>query len=240
MTAPASTDENTVPMVPWDNFVASFAWFQGEHVALIGPTGSGKTNLAYWLLPFRKYVTVFATKPKDDSLVKFGRHNRFKTMQQWSDARTAEAEPRRIVWPNARTLSAVDTQRKVFDTAFKRIFVQGGWCLYIDELWYMCQILGFDRAVKLYLLQARSIDISLVVATQRPAWIPVEVYDQSTHLFFWKDSDKRNLQRLSDLSTVNTDLIKSVVARLPKYHVLYVNTRNDVMAITRPPAPQKG
>ena len=235
-----TADNETVPMVPWNNFVESFVWLQGEHVALIGPTGAGKTNFAYWLLPYRKYVAIFATKPVDKSLTAFGKHNGFATMPEWSDRRTAEAQPRRIIWPNARTLNAIEKQQQVFDIAFKRIFVQGGWCLYLDELWYMCQILKFDRAVKLYLLQARAVDISLMIATQRPAWIPTEVYDQSTHLFFWKDSDKRNLQRISELSTVNTDLIKHTVARLPKYHVLYVNTRNDEMAITRPPAPQKG
>jgi len=234
------TNSAEVPMVPWQDFVEAFQWSQGEHVALIGPTGSGKTNLAYWLLPKRRYIVVFGTKPKDPSLVAFGKHNGFQILRTWNPKTTAQREPRRILWPDASNLDSDRVQRSVFSMAMAHMYRQGGWCLYIDELWYLCQILGLTKAVKVYLLQARAMEISLVVATQRPAWVPVEVYDQSTHLFFWRDSDSRNLRRLAELSVINAETIMWVLARLPKYHVLYVNTRTGEMMITRPPAPEKG
>lgn len=228
------------PSVPWPTFVQQFRWEQGEHVGLIGPTGSGKTNLAFWLLPKHRYITVFATKPKDTSLRKFGDHNGFKVIKEWARISVTKY-PRRILWPRANDLdTATANQQKAFTHAFKSIFQEGGWTLYVDELWYLCNVLGFTRYIKIYLQQARSLNISLVVATQRPAFVPLEVYDQSTHLFFWRDSDERNLKRLSGISWISGDLIQHTVAHLPMYHVLYINTRTGDMIITRPPAPRKG
>ncbi|MGY5107128.1 hypothetical protein, partial [Streptomyces sp. 900105245] len=87
MTAPETTtdygDIAGVPLVPWESFVPRFRWRQGEHVALIGPTGSGKTHAAFWLLPMRDYVCILATKPKDESLDRFGKKNGYRKLKEW-------------------------------------------------------------------------------------------------------------------------------------------------------------
>jgi hypothetical protein len=145
--------------------------------------------------------------------------------------------PRRVLWPPAGNLDSVTSQRVTFHDAFLRIYREGGWTVAIDELWYMGQILKLEMDIKLYLLQARALDISLLVATQRPAWVPLEVYDQSTHLFFWRDNDENNLRRLSGISFRSADLIRSVVSDLERYQVLYVNTRSGFMCRTRAPKP---
>ena len=47
------------PRRPWDYFTRNVLdWRYGEHFALIGPTGQGKTTMLRHLLPFHKYVTV--------------------------------------------------------------------------------------------------------------------------------------------------------------------------------------
>lgn len=228
----------TVPMVPWESFVRAMQWLQGEHVALIGPTGCGKTNLAFWLLPHRKYITIFATKPRDKSLEVFGQHNGFKVIRKWEKLSISKF-PRRILWPDASNIHTVEsTQKTEFVNAMQSIYHQGGWTIYIDELWWVCQQLGLTKYIKIFLQQARSISESLVVASQRPSWIPVEVYDQSTHLFFWRDTDERNLRRLAGISWINSRIIVEAIATLPKWHVLYVNTRTGEMMITRPPKPE--
>lgn len=225
-----------VALLPWESFVERFRWRQGEHVALIGPTGSGKTNAAFWLLPMRQYVVILGTKPKDISLEKFGKRHGYKRIKEWGKL-SPKRWPRRILWPEARSVDAAAKQAAAFSAAMSRIYVEGGWTLYVDELWFFCHVLKLTHLIKVYLQQARSLQISLVVSSQRPAWIPVEVFDQSTHLFFYRDNDERNLSRMSGIGWLSANQIKLAIASLPEFHVLYVNTRTGTMVITKLPPP---
>jgi hypothetical protein len=92
-----------------------------------------------------------------------------------------------------------------------------------------------DGWIEEYLSQARSLRVSLLMATQRPAWIPVMVYDQSSHLMFWRDNDETNLRRISGISYRSADLIRGIVSNLEPYQVLYINTRTGRMCRTRCP-----
>lgn len=222
------------PRMPWDEFIRKhFRWEQGEHVALIGPTGQGKTTLLTNLLPLHPHVVVFATKPKDESMSRLIRTG-YYPVKEWQRLDPSQY-PRRVLWPDAGSLDSVQQQREVFHTAFQKIYREGGWTVAIDELWYIGNVLRLDMDVKLYLLQARALGISLLAATQRPAWVPLEVYDQSTHLFFWRDNDENNLRRLSGISFRSADLIRSVVSELERYQVLYINTRTGQMFRTKAP-----
>lgn len=226
------------PVIAWDTFRGGFRWSQGEHVALIGPTGAGKSTLAMFLLEYRKYVVAFATKPVDstlDSLQEKG----FRRAKRWKDFRPPNFEPRRLLWPSARELYAEGTQAKEFREAFEHIYREGKWCVFVDELWYIINALGFTKTIKTYLMQARSLKISLMCCTQRPSGVPVELYDQSTHLFFWRDNDERNLSRLGGISWADADTVRMAIANLDKYQVLYVNTRVGLESMVRftPPGP---
>lgn len=230
---------NLAPRVPWDQFLAEkFRWKAGEHVALIGPTGQGKTTLLTQLLPLHPYVTVFATKPRDESMDRLITDPRtpYYPIRSWQSL-DPRKYPRRVLWPDASQMGSEERQKEVFHEAFGRMYREGGWTVAIDELWYVGNILNLSRDIKIYLLQARALDISLLVATQRPAWVPLEVYDQSTHLFFWRDNDENNLKRLSGISFRSADLIRSVVSDLEQYQVLYINTRTGEMCRTRAPKP---
>lgn len=223
------------PRIPWDVFIQRyFRWNNGEHVGLIGPTGLGKTTLLVNLLPLHPYVTVFATKPADstmDGLIKTG----YVRMNKWVPGLDADRYPRRVVWPDASRIDSETTQREVFRDAFARIYREGGWTVAIDETWYFDQVLHLDKEIKTYLLQARSLGISLVAATQRPAWVPREIYTSCTHLFFWRVNDETDLKSLSGIGWRSGDLIRETVANLDLYQTLYINTRTGFMARTRCP-----
>lgn len=230
--------ESKAPKVDWDEFMTYiFDWQQGQHVALIGPTGSGKTTLALSILPLRKYITVLATKPKDSTLSQFGKSNGFKRYAEWPTL-DADLSPRRLVWPDASSLYSAVNQRNHFQRSLAQIYREGGWCVYIDELWFIIHHLKLELEVRTYLQQARSNGISLVAATQRPAFVPLEVYDQSTHLFFWRDNDERNLRRISGISWLNANYIQALVSTLERHEVLYINTVDGLMFRTI--APKEG
>lgn len=224
---------NDAPRVPWDVFLKRLEWNQGEHFALIGPTGQGKTNMLINLLPLRQYVAVMATKPRDDTMDALAEHG-YRIMRTWENV-SARKFPRRILWPDATSLESDEIQRTVFHDAFGRIYRSGGWTIAIDELWYIVNVLNLGKDVKTFLLQGRSLGISMIMATQRPAWVPLEVYDQSTHLMFWRDNDETNLRRLSGISYRSADLLRGIIPDLDRHQVLYVNTRTGQMMRTRPP-----
>ena len=229
--AKVSTD---APRIPWDTFIdGHFSWSAGQHLAVIGPTGQGKTTLMYHLLPLHPYVVVMATKPRDKSMVSLAATG-YHVMQRWQSL-DPKYYPRRIVWPDASRLDSVALQKKVFTHALDTIYREGGWTVAIDELWYFIHELKLDKAVRLYLLQARSLGISLCVGTQRPAFVPLEVYDQSEHLFFFRDNDETNLRRMSGIAYRSAGLIRHLVSNLEDHQALYINTRSGFMCRTRSP-----
>jgi hypothetical protein len=227
---------NGAPRVPWQSFVTDvFDWQHGEHVALIGPTGQGKTTLMRSILPLHPFVVIFATKPRDDSMDAFIRSG-YVVLQRWQSIDPTQM-PRRILWPNASSLYSENTQAEVFRDAMEKIYREGAWTVAVDELWFLTNKLKLSGEVKTYLLQARSLDISLVAATQKPAWVPTEVYDQSTHLFLWRNNDGRAQQRLGEINNADASLVRDVIGRLERHQVLYINTRTGAMLRTRVPPP---
>lgn len=222
------------PRVPWDVFVDErLQWKQGEHFALIGPTGQGKTTMLMNLLPMHRYVVVFATKPRDETMTALIQSGYLK-MDRWTSL-DAKQYPRRVLWPPAGTLHSATRQKEVFKDAMGRIYLEGGWTVAVDETWFVVNELRMGHEIKMYLLQARALGISLVCATQRPAFIPLEIYDQSTHLMFWRDNDESNLKRISGISWRSSNLIRNIIANLEIHQVLYVNTRTGEMCRTRCP-----
>lgn len=229
-------ETTNAPIVDWDKFLREFNWQQGQHVAMIGPTGSGKTTLAMQVLDRRSFVTVLATKPQDEVLVTL-KDQGYVRLKEWKDFDPVRI-PKRLIWPDATELYSASKQRQVFRHAIRSMYKQGGWCIYIDELWFIIHHLKLQLEVKTLLQQSRSLYNSLVVLTQRPAFVPLEVYDQSSHLFFWRDNDERNLKRLSGVSWRSAKEVQTLVANLDQYQVLYFDLTTGAMMRTTPPPPE--
>lgn len=235
-----------IPVVPWSTFLAGLStpgtgdyWRPSEHVSIIGPTGSGKGVLTQQLLPIRKAVCVLGTKPKDrtlDALMSQG----YTRIRQWPPSLPWYRKPHSpdwwqhvVLWPPYRGTADRDVQRVVFEQALGEMFAAGDWCVNADEAYYLCRQLGLTSWLEDYWTQGRSIGLSLVAGTQRPAWVPLFMYDQATHLFFFADNDEENLRRVGGLGGLSAKAVRATVAGLPEHSVLYVNTRRRQMAITR-------
>lgn len=238
--------DDMAPIIDWEQFQDEMDWRQNQHVGMVGPTEQGKTNATYHLLTRRDYVAYFSIKPHDDTLEAFAKRGGYARIEDWPPVvkrmgrrarpATPEEMPRRLLWPDATRLDSEETQRVVFRKALNDIYTSGGWCTVMDDYWYFSHILGFEKDAKKFLMNARSNYIPLVLCLQRPAGSRmVEIFDQATHLFFFRDNDERNLKSISGVGYLAAEPIKAFVANLDRYQMLYINTRTGAMYRTTAP-----
>lgn len=218
-----------VPRVSWQEFLNSFTWRQGEHVTLLGPTGQGKTTLALAILPRRRYVVVFGTKAKDATLDKLIREEGYHKTDEWPPPPWADKV---ILWPSTKKIHYKIEQQQEFHKALSDIYTAGGWAVYLDELRYICDTLKLGNYVEVLWQQGRSLGISVIGGNQRPRFVPLNAYDQATHLFVWNFNDKENAKRLSEIVGVDEKEVAAVVRGLPKYDCLYINANTHELLIT--------
>lgn len=183
-------------------------WRQGEHVAVIGMTGSGKTTLARQLLDLRGPKIMLVTKVDDVS------------WSGWKTVSTAEAIKPRDKGPwSWRLWPVYERSRAEFARAMAMAWADGHWCVYMDELYHLEEI-GLKTPVIKLLTQGRAKKISVVLGVQRPAWVTRFALSEPTHVFSFQLGDKRDLKALADGIG---DGYADEVARLERYHYAYYN-----------------
>lgn len=241
----APPEIESVPEVEWTQFYSDMGdmnahpWKRGQHVALIGKTGCGKTTLANALLPLRYYTVVIATKPRSESLSRFAKDNKYIIYPEWPAKADPVQSPKRVLWPRMKTLGDVAWQRYVVGMALNDIYGTGKWCVYADELRYLTETLNLSKAVELFLMQGRELDISFIGGMQRPKFVPLSVYSMSSHLFFWQEKDINNLERISAINSVDSHFIANVVTQLREHEFLYIHSPTGFMCRSTAPDPGK-
>jgi hypothetical protein len=214
--------------VPWNEFTAHvFDWEQGEHVTILAPTGWGKTTLGLAVLPKREYVLAIGTKPEDDTLDGLERDG-YKVVRKLP-LPPSRISPRVIFWPNIESPKDIPAQRAAIRDALMEVYHRGGFTVFIDELDYICNFLNLKPLVELLWRQGRSLGVSVVGGTQRPAFIPLLAYDQATHLFIGRDNDDRNVKRYASMAGIGKAGKRGVevaVGTLPRHAFLYHNSRS--------------
>ena len=233
--------------VPWETFLPRMQWRQGEHVSLIGPTGYGKTTVALDLLRERTYQTICATKPRDAVLQALVRSGEYQRIKSWPPpgpptVRTATGYvPTKwshlVLWPEWKGSADTAKMGETFWEALAGIFAEGKWCVYVDELAYMVRRLGLATDLQDFWQQGRSLGLSLVGATQRPAWVPLDLYSQADHLVLYTCTDETDLRRVQGLAGIDPATIRRLLRSLRKYEFVYVNKATEQVVVSKSPPP---
>lgn len=191
-------------------------WLPGEHVTVIGDTGTGKSFLISALVRMRRYVVIYKTKPDPDDKSKWRGFHKTRHAQSMTDPRLER------IWlsPEYR-YQAIEGWR-----AMELAWRHGAWTFVIDELLY-AERMGLRDSVEKLLTQGRSKSISTVVGMQRPAWTTRFAISQSTHLFTFR-LEGRDIKTVADATTPR---IVPIIQSLDGHDFAYFNRRDRTVAV---------
>jgi energy-coupling factor transporter ATP-binding protein EcfA2 len=220
-----------IPTVPWPLFRDAFIeeWQQGEHVAILAPTGGGKSVLGTALVKARAKrreaeVVVLGTKPKDKTLTQVG----WPIVERWEDREYGQKQL--ILWPPyGDPETAAERQRAVFKPVLKQLFMEGSRTLYVDEIRDVERRLNLTELIEEYWFMARSNDITFVAGTQRPRWVSRSMFSEPSWLFLFRFHDIDDMRRIGEIGG-ETRTIERIVSKLPKYHFLCIK-RDDMSLV---------
>lgn len=224
---------------PWASFISRFKWYPGEYITILGPKGYGKTTLLLELSKRRRYIVIFANKVKDRTLSNFISRNNFKIVRSWDKVK--DKDNRLVLWPEFDGIHSFKTQAHVFRNAitgtkeYLGIFKQGGWSIALDEMLYLTGSdgIGLDSEVKMLYTQGRSNDISLLAGSQRPRDIPQHMLSQADHFFFFRYTDRYELDRLAGVTGNMASTVREIVPSLRKHEFMYINRETDAFSVSR-------
>jgi len=200
-------------------------WQQGEHVAIIGPTGTGKTTLTRQLLDARDYVTVLAVKKSDDTLDTFRKRLDNSPAYHVIDKWPPPINDNHVVyWRKPKSIVDVRSQQVSILKMLDAVYKDGGWCLSLDDLSYLCDTLHLERPLIVFMNQGRSSGLSVVSVVQRPFRVPLSCLNQTAHIIIYPTTDENDVKRISELTGTKMKQLLIMISRL-KTTVLTVNKK---------------
>lgn len=197
-------------VLEWEQFKEMFAdaYEEGEHVSLVGPTGTGKSVAGIELckvLGARRAVdnrparvTVLADKPRDDTIMRLHKENEWPIIKEWPPSYGQE---HCIVWP--RTADE-KVQRSIFRPLLAAVYQEGGQAVYIDEAAYFSDPLpdglGLRGQLGKFWRAARSNKAAVIAGTQRPCAVPRLMWSEPSWVLVFAVEDEDDLKRVAQLS----------------------------------------
>ena len=230
-------------------------WKPGEHDAMIGPTGEGKSTYAVGRLSLRKYVVALDPKGEDETLSKSGyvrvgsmwedsirwRATHRKDAQAWDKIwKSIEAggEGHVIVGGPSRNESEMARLKNLMLEAVTFCQFVPGWTLYVDEFEVVSSrgIYNLARFVNHMLITARRNSTSVMTSYQAQAWVSKHAIRQSRRAVLWPTGDRDMIKNVAQGMGRDWRDVAAAVDELPAYHTLTIpRGKHHPMVITTAP-----
>lgn len=240
-----TTDKESLPKVvsvEWSIFLRWLEtnWQPGEHFALVGPTGEGKTTFAVGIMSLRKFVMALDAKGEDETLAASGfeRVTKFPLSRKVRQA-VAEGKPARLIVGGPTTSFAEEKAlRNLLAEAVAMVRHQGGWTLYADEFQVLADLrmFGLGKAIEQGLISARSKGTSIVTSFQAPAWVPKASTRQATLCAVWPTRDQMMIRNVAEGMGRDWRELRTIIEEMPAYHPIVIpKSIHEPYIITHPP-----
>jgi hypothetical protein len=250
--------------LPRNEFLGDyFDYSPGQHLALVEPTGGGKTRLKYQLLRAAMLqnpgLSVRVTIPKRQDLeaVAWNRGLGLRETPGWPPRRKMfeRPPPGYAVWP--RHLLGTPDEDPDMVLARNRAHITGvmkataldsyqkGDCIHdADDIYVQAVILGMNEFFSEMLTNGRSVRCGLWGANQKPSGTPEGsvtsfFYNAPSHLFLGSDPDERNRDRFGEIGGVDRKYVSHVVQHLRVYQ-FGKNAISDKLYISKAQAGPEG
>lgn len=222
-------------------FLAMFssAYNQAEHIAIVGPTGTGKTGLGLTLCKIigaRKAkdgrpsrVTVLQTKPRDDTLRAILPEKEWPVIKTWPPN---YAQEHVVVWPKGGPPSKrARNQRAVLLPLLDMVYTEGGQTLYVPEAAYFERPLaapgksgggmGMSGTMAQIWSEGRSNKLGVIGDTQRPREVTRLMWSEPQWLMVYMPEDEEDLKRIAELSGFKRE-VYMIVPKLGEHEFLCI------------------
>lgn len=233
----------------------------GEHLVVIEPTGGGKTWFVYQVLGkvMERYpglsAVSFMPKPTDPSTVQWARSLGLRETPVWPPQKKlfAGKPAGHVLWPPHRMDLAPAERReevgKVLRAGLDAQYKRGHSVSVIDDAHSAATYMGLNDYIEEMLVNGRAGGAAAFLALQKPSGtvnaggITSYAYSSPTHMVFGKDSDARNLKRLSEIGAgIDPRRVEDIVRNLRLYRIgthtvsqkLYLDKRGPYMALIGP------
>lgn len=248
-------DPSRIERIPMSRFIAEYWWPDaGEHTALIGPNGSGKTTIGMQLLakacerhPQTTGIAL-AMKPHkgpkshgkkatgDKTVADLTRKLGGRITRTWPHPQLWPWQKRPLFWtywPKHTMNPKVDNaiHQQAFETVILDSYARGDRWLFADEIFGLTAELKLGDELITSWTRGRSMDMGVFGATQRPAHVPLWFYSESRHFFLWRMTDGGAYERLREIGSFDPHLIRAALDTLGRHDCLYLYAPERWMAI---------
>jgi hypothetical protein len=196
--------EWSTEFLPWFKSV----WAPGQHMAVIAPTGAGKTTFNAGVLDYcRRYVLALDPKGGDTTLSTLGYERLkkwpgIKEMNKKIDNNDRDNIPSRfIIGGSSRTEEETEELRETLRKTLVEGHSMGGWTVYSDELQILVdpRMMNLRKEVDKLLIAARDRALSFVSSYQAPRWVTPQASLQSSWLAVSYTQDDDVVGRLAEV-----------------------------------------
>ncbi|MFJ8719750.1 hypothetical protein ACIRD9_42565 [Streptomyces violaceus] len=197
--------------VPWEMLSVDFieAWgrpngsFQPEHVEVLGPTGSGKSYWEKWVLQERvrlrrSAVVILLTKPADKTLATLD----WPVITKWPPSQWNDKNRQVIFHAKSTGLGKASRARQAEQV---EQLLDGIWhpdanvVLAVDEIAYVEQELGLRTHMTTFFREGRTLGITIMASTQRPAGVSRAVHSETAWVVCFAPKDEDDAERMAQI-----------------------------------------